>query len=238
MTDFSQAFDPLHLKPGKHNMASAAFAELRAARREGREPQGTETSFGDLLDTINPLQHIPVVSEAYRHLTGDGIAPEARVAGGLLYGGPVGAIASVFSLAISGNEEEGIGDRVFAGIVGSSPAGDPAVQIAAAVPEETPESAVIPPSAQASPLARQAAAGTPALPRLSPDAFQALIGSFADPDALRAANLDISAEEGPGSDTERSRSEAIADAGLMSAMQQAMDKYDALRKSGQTADER
>ena len=237
MTDFSQAFDPLHLKPGKHNMASAAFAELRAARREGREPQGTGTSFGDLLDTINPLQHIPVVSEAYRHLTGDGIGPEARVAGGLLYGGPVGAIASVFSLAISGNEEEGIGDRVFAGIVGSSPAGDPAVQIAAAAPEETPESAVIPPSAQASPLARQAAVGTPALPRLSPDAFQALIGSFGDPNTLRAANLDMPSEEAPGPDAGKNRPEAIADAGLMSAMQQAMDKYDALRKSGQTADE-
>src|SRR5690606_26918877 len=114
MSNLAQNLAPLHLKPGRHNMASAAFAELRAARMEGREPEGSGLSFGDLLDTVNPLQHVPVVSEIYRHLTGDRIGPEARVAGGLLYGGPIGAVASVFSLAVTGNNEEGVGDRLFA----------------------------------------------------------------------------------------------------------------------------
>lgn len=47
-------------------------------------------TFGDLIDVVNPLQHIPVVSWAYRALTGDKIAPAAKVVGGTLFGGPVG----------------------------------------------------------------------------------------------------------------------------------------------------
>lgn len=47
-------------------------------------------SFSDLLDTINPLQHIPLVSSIYRGITGDEIHPAARVAGDILYGGAIG----------------------------------------------------------------------------------------------------------------------------------------------------
>lgn len=49
-------------------------------------------SFFDLLDVINPLQHIPVLSTAYRAVTGDEISSGARLAGGTIYGGFVGAI--------------------------------------------------------------------------------------------------------------------------------------------------
>lgn len=38
--------------------------------------------FGDLIDIVNPLQHVPIVSWAYRALTGDTIAPAAKVLGG------------------------------------------------------------------------------------------------------------------------------------------------------------
>lgn len=54
-------------------------------------------SFSDFLDIINPLQHIPVVSTVYRALTGDQINPGARLAGGGLYGGPIGLALSVVS---------------------------------------------------------------------------------------------------------------------------------------------
>ena len=39
-------------------------------------------TFADFLDIINPLQHIPVLSTLYRHLTGDTIdaAPESSAA--------------------------------------------------------------------------------------------------------------------------------------------------------------
>lgn len=53
-----------------------------------------------LVDVVNPLQHIPVVSTLYRRITGDEISPVARLAGGALFGGPIGAAASAADLAL------------------------------------------------------------------------------------------------------------------------------------------
>ncbi len=60
-----------------------------------------DTSFGvsDLIDMINPLQHIPIVSQIYRSLTGDTIGAVAEIVGGALFGGPVGAVASAGMVA-------------------------------------------------------------------------------------------------------------------------------------------
>ncbi|MEX2454273.1 MAG: hypothetical protein WD470_06190 [Rhodospirillaceae bacterium] len=51
-------------------------------------------TFGEFLDIINPLQHIPVISSIYRAVTGDAIGAGPRALGGLLYGGPMGMIAA------------------------------------------------------------------------------------------------------------------------------------------------
>lgn len=67
-------------------------------------------SFGELLDIINPLQHIPFVSGYYRDMTGDTISPVAQIAGGALYGGVLGGVASLINAAIqehSGNQTVG-----------------------------------------------------------------------------------------------------------------------------------
>ncbi len=55
-------------------------------------------TFSDLLDVVNPLQHIPVVSTLYRRLTGDHIDPAMQLAGGALYGGPLGVGLSALGL--------------------------------------------------------------------------------------------------------------------------------------------
>lgn len=47
-------------------------------------------TFGDLIDLLNPLQHIPVVSTVYRAITGDTIAAGPRLLGGALLGAPFG----------------------------------------------------------------------------------------------------------------------------------------------------
>lgn len=52
-------------------------------------------TFGDIIDIINPLQHIPIISSIYRKVTGDVIAPAMEIAGGALFGGPLGAAISV-----------------------------------------------------------------------------------------------------------------------------------------------
>ncbi len=56
--------------------------------------------FDDLLDVVNPLQHLPGISQVYRHLTGDDIGMLPQIAGGLLFGGPLGAATSMVSAGI------------------------------------------------------------------------------------------------------------------------------------------
>lgn len=62
-------------------------------------------TFSDFLDIINPLQHIPIVNTVYRAVTGDKIDPGSRLAGGGLFGGPIGLVASL----VSGMVEESTG---------------------------------------------------------------------------------------------------------------------------------
>lgn len=57
-------------------------------------------NFRDIIDLINPLQHIPIVGRIYRAITNDDIAPAIRVAGGSLFGGPMGAAFAAAGLAI------------------------------------------------------------------------------------------------------------------------------------------
>ncbi|WP_454020833.1 hypothetical protein [Azospirillum sp. Marseille-Q6669] len=80
-------------------LAARALAPTTAARDAVKAPTKQETTdlsldFGDLLDAVNPLQHLPGVSQIYRHATGDGIGLPARLAGGFLFGGPVGLLGS------------------------------------------------------------------------------------------------------------------------------------------------
>ncbi len=51
--------------------------------------------FSTLVDTLNPLHHIPVLSGFYRHLTGQEIGILPRIASGVLLGGPIGAGAAI-----------------------------------------------------------------------------------------------------------------------------------------------
>ncbi len=71
-------------------------------------------SFWDFLDIINPLQHIPVISTLYRSITGDEIDPAAKIAGGTLYGGPIGAVSSLSDVAIDYGTGKDIGEHAMA----------------------------------------------------------------------------------------------------------------------------
>lgn len=71
-------------------------------------------TFADLLDIVNPLQHIPVVGTLYRHITGDTLDAGARVIGGALFGGPIGiAVAGVNALLKEGSGRDA-GEHVLA----------------------------------------------------------------------------------------------------------------------------
>lgn len=71
-------------------------------------------SFFDILDIINPLQHIPIVSTLYREITGDDIDPVPRVAGGAIFGGLIGAVSSIVNVVVDEFTGKDIGEHVLA----------------------------------------------------------------------------------------------------------------------------
>lgn len=71
-------------------------------------------SFGAVLDIINPLQHIPIVSTIYRAATGDTIGAGPRMIGGTLFGGVVGLFAATADAAVEGITGKDTGSHVLA----------------------------------------------------------------------------------------------------------------------------
>lgn len=109
-------------------------------------------SFKTVLDTINPLQHIPVVSTIYRELTGDIPSPASQVAGGALFGGVIGFVASLFNVQVEGVTGKDIGAHAVAALGEDKPA----EAIPAAAVADTPA-----PAAAAAGAARRAPGATP-----------------------------------------------------------------------------
>jgi len=89
-------------------------AAANLAEKKPSAPGHSELSFGDLLDVINPLQHIPFIGTIYRRMTGDSMSPTAEIAGGALYGGIVGTIASIADVIFTQETGKDFGETVFA----------------------------------------------------------------------------------------------------------------------------
>lgn len=117
--------------------AGLASAEA-SADMPAEEGADTEFTFGDFLDIINPLQHIPIVSTLYREITGDEISATARVFGGTLFGGPGGFVAAVANTLFDEVAGEDLGATAVALFDGEEAPAEP--QIAA--PPAGPDSAV------------------------------------------------------------------------------------------------
>lgn len=79
-----------------------------------------DDSFGflDLVDMVNPLQHIPIISTLYRNLTGDTIKPVSEVVGGAAFGGPIGAVAGIVNAFMQIETGKDVGDNMLASIKG------------------------------------------------------------------------------------------------------------------------
>ena len=80
------------------------YADMEpAAGNEMPEAEDDSFGFGDLIDIVNPLHHIPLVSTIYEGITGDTIRPSGQIIGGAIYGGFVGAAAGIANVIL---EEE------------------------------------------------------------------------------------------------------------------------------------
>lgn len=100
--------------PGMAGLSPVPVAKPAVAVPDAGNPHGgTETlGFKDLVDVLNPLQHIPVVSEIYRAISGDRISESARYCGNALYGlalgGPIGfSVMTGYSIASTAIGEVG-----------------------------------------------------------------------------------------------------------------------------------
>jgi len=73
-------------------------AEFWASQAEAARKSGTDKvslGFKDLIDLINPLQHIPLIRNIYQAATGDDtMKPAIKFMGDTLFGGPLAAVSS------------------------------------------------------------------------------------------------------------------------------------------------
>lgn len=77
-------------------------------------------SFGDFVDVINPLQHIPIVATLYRNLTQDKIGFVPRVIGGAVWGRIGGFVAGLVNAAVEWFTGKDIGDHIYTALFGGS----------------------------------------------------------------------------------------------------------------------
>lgn len=88
----------------------------------------------DVIDILNPLQHIPFVATLYRELTGDKISTAAKLAGGALFGGPLGLMASIADSIYEQENGAGMIETAMNNVMGKD-AIAPATQIAQISPQ-------------------------------------------------------------------------------------------------------
>lgn len=69
-------------------------------------------SFFDLIDVINPLQHVPLIGTLYRQITGDTIDPLPRIAGSTLFFGPIGAAFAGANVVVEQLSGQDVGDHI------------------------------------------------------------------------------------------------------------------------------
>jgi hypothetical protein len=153
------------------------------------EADSAAPSFKDVWQTINPLQHIPIIGSIYRALTGDVPTPTARALGGMLYAGPVGAILAGVAGAVT---EIAGGDPIEKSVARLNGTREASTEVAAATPPaETPAPVV---AGSAAPVATSAAiAAVPAARVAAPGAPTALRPPAVEP-AKELAKAPVAAE--------------------------------------------
>ncbi len=165
-----QPFAPLSCAP-------PAAANEPAPTKTHAWKDGGSFGFHDLLDLINPLKHIPIVSSIYRWLTGDTPGNVARIVGDGLFGGPIGLATGMLSVAFK--EETGKDPGEMAITMLGEPS-TPTVTLASPTAQPPAAAANLLPPAQSATPAAADAAGSPAV-TAAPQPFLPLVKSPSPP---------------------------------------------------------
>jgi hypothetical protein len=96
MTDATASLPPklLPAQPHANNAPGLEDDSVRIAEEGQFWLTEDGPTFAEVLDILNPLHHIPGISSIYRAITGDEIGAGPRFVGGMLFGGPIGALAA------------------------------------------------------------------------------------------------------------------------------------------------
>jgi hypothetical protein len=207
-----------------HSNHVAMLAHARHASGEGGSSGGGGSFFGadgfgfdDLLDIVNPLQHLPIVSTIYRAITGDEISTGARIVGSGVYGGAIGVMSAVADEAFAGlNDGERFGDMMLSWFVGDDMPDAAPVMVAEAQP---PPAAVASPAAAPAAPTPQVAPQPTAMPQLSASSFDTLM------QGLSAEAADT------GEPRERADDARAAYAQALETMRANLDRYQATPRS-------
>lgn len=104
------------LKSANSFEKALAYADASDVGYQGDPDQ--EFGLGDVIDMVNPLHHVPVVGHLYREVTGDDIKPIARIVGGSVFGGPLGAAGSLANVIVQEETGRDITEAAMAAVVG------------------------------------------------------------------------------------------------------------------------
>lgn len=75
-------------------------------------------SFRDIVDAINPLNHLPVVSDLFAQATDHTPSTAARLIGGTVFGGPIGFVASLAGVIFESATGHSVAGAVVAALSG------------------------------------------------------------------------------------------------------------------------
>lgn len=98
--------------------AKLASASTDASTNAGKPLLTTgadgKSFFENVLDVVNPLEHLPIVSTIYHAITGNQSGDVEKIAGDTLYGGPIGLLSSVADVAFEKITGKDFGDTMLA----------------------------------------------------------------------------------------------------------------------------
>lgn len=111
--------------------SASAIASDAKADIAYNDTEGDSFQFADIIDMVNPLQHLPVVGMLYRKFTGDTMKPIAQIIGGAVFGGPIGAVGGTINAVVQSSTGKDLGDNMVALVSGeeSFKAKPPAITI-------------------------------------------------------------------------------------------------------------
>lgn len=136
----------------QHIHAASAETAKDGAKADKAADKGEGMSFWDVLDVVNPLQHIPVVNKIYQAITGDTIRTPAKVAGAALFFGPVGLALAGADAILEKETGKDAMDHVASALgleKDAAPAEDDPFTVTAPRPAQTAEAAEAPPATPA-----------------------------------------------------------------------------------------